>query len=154
MKKTAALYIIFSLANIVALFWLVYFDMIEWLLKVDITYLSFLIIGLYVITSFFLRKEANSTKPLSEKFDVHMYVASNLTAVGLLGTVIGLMIAVYAMSGLAIDVENQKSIIDLMQKMFNALGTSLITTIVGLICSLLLKLQIVTLNTVMKNETE
>ena len=83
-----------------------------------------------------------------------MYLSNNLTSLGLLGTVIGLMIAVNTIAGLNIDVSDQSTVITLMQKMFNALGTSLVTTIVGLICSLVLKLQIVILQAVSTNETK
>jgi len=146
MNKKTRLFVIFSIINVLVAFWLSYFGFIEWINTIDFTYISFFIMFLYLMGSASLYQ--------SKTYDIQMFLSNNLTSLGLLGTVIGLMVAVNAMSGLTISPDDQSSIVQLMQKMFNALGTSLITTIVGLIASLMLKYQIVCYDMVSDHETE
>lgn len=150
--KTLSLWFIFVLGNTIAAFWLVYMGVFAWMIQVDITFISVLVLMLYSWSILSLLHDVKSKKPFKEKFDVQYFIANHLPALGLLGTVIGLMFAVNAMSSMNINVSDQSTIIKLMQQMFTALGTALVTTIVGLITSLMLKAQILIINSVHKHE--
>jgi len=154
MTKSTIFFVLFSISNLLAIFWLGYFDIYSWIASKDITYISFLIGVVYMATllSFFF--EIRSGKNSDDVFELQMFIANHLPALGLLGTVIGLMISVESISTIKIDPNEQTEIIEMMQNIFLALSTALLTTIVGLITSLLLKGQLVVMNMVHSHEVE
>lgn len=152
MNKSIALWATFLVSNALAMFWLYYFNVFAFVLSADITYISFGILALYLTSLVSIYFELNSDKSFEDKFENHMFISNHLPALGLLGTVIGLMYAVNTMAGVTIDARDQGTIMNLMSSMFSGLGTALVTTIVGLITSLVLKVQLIALDTVHKNE--
>ncbi len=67
------------------------------------------------------------------------FVSAQLIALGLLGTVIGLM---FSFSGFEnIDVSNPLQMKMLIQQIAGGISTALITTITGIICALLLRIE-------------
>jgi len=151
-NKVWAVWYTMIATNICAAIWLVYAGVFGWVVSHDFTYISVLIIALYVgclVTMPFT--EFDWSKSNTRRFDTQYYISGRLTQLGLLGTVIGLMVAVDGLSQLSIDVGNQSAIMGMIKLMFSALGTALITTIVGLICSILLATQLVLLDRIFKN---
>ena len=126
---------------------LVYFDIHEQIYDADITKLSFLIISIFFITSIWI---GNKTYKL-EKFDeydqdtsVGWFIAESCLALGMVGTVTGFLL----MLGTAfsnIDVSNSASLQKALEFMAVGMSTALYTTLVGLICSLIIKVQLVNL---------
>ena len=126
---------------------LVYFDIHEQIYDADITKLSFLIMSIFFITSIWI---GNKTYKL-EKFDeydqdtsVGWFVAESCLALGMVGTVTGFLL----MLGTAfsnIDVSNSASLQKALEFMAVGMSTALYTTLVGLICSLIIKVQLVNL---------
>ncbi len=126
---------------------LVYFDIHRQIYDADITKLSFLIISIFFITSIWI---GNKTYKL-EKFDeydqdtsVGWFVAESCLALGMVGTVTGFLL----MLGTAfsnIDVSNSASLQKALEFMAVGMSTALYTTLVGLICSLIIKVQLVNL---------
>lgn len=152
MSKSLATWVVLWAANILAFWWFWYFGTTEWVLKTDMTYISAFIVVLYIAVMAWLPYEFSGYKSKREIYEKPYYIANHFPALGLLGTVIGLMYAVTVMMNIEINVSDQSTIVDMMSKMFSALGTSLITTIVGIIFSLVLKTELLILDTVYKNE--
>ena len=126
---------------------LIYFDIHKQIYDADITKLSFLIMSIFFITSIWI---GNKTYKL-EKFDeydqdtsVGWFVAESCLALGMVGTVTGFLL----MLGTAfsnIDVSNSASLQKALEFMAVGMSTALYTTLVGLICSLIIKVQLVNL---------
>jgi hypothetical protein len=126
---------------------LVYFDIHRQIYNADITKLSFLIISIFFITSIWI---GSKTYKL-EKFDeydqntsVGWFIAESCLALGMVGTVTGFLL----MLGTAfsnIDVSNSASLQKALEFMAVGMSTALYTTLVGLICSLIIKVQLVNL---------
>ena len=152
MSKSSSVWWVMVVSNIIAFFWMWYFGLVDWVIETDVTYISLLIVVLYAGTLLWLPKQYSLYRSGEEIYETPNYIANHLPALGLLGTVVGLMLAVMVMAEMKIDSQNQKDIIDMMKQMFSALSTSLITTIVGIILSLVLKFELLVLETVYNNE--
>ena len=124
-----------------------YFDIHNHIYNADVTKLSFLIISIFFGTSIWI---GNKTYRL-EKYDdygqntsVGWFVAESCLALGMVGTVTGFLL----MLGPAfsnIDVSNSASLQKALEFMAVGMSTALYTTLVGLICSLIIKVQLVNL---------
>lgn len=117
----------------------IYFGYFEYVKDNDITYLSFLILVLWVITSIFIGKYIYNRKQI---FEVQWFVAETCMTVGMIGTVIGFLLMLNQ-SFTDIDVENIDSMRNTISTMASGLSVALLTTLNGLVASLFLKLQII-----------
>lgn len=124
-----------------------YFNMHNHIYNADVTKLSFLIIVIFFITSIWI---GNKTYRLEKHDDydqdtkVGWFVAESCLALGMVGTVTGFLL----MLGTAfsnIDVTNSASLQKALEFMAVGMSTALYTTLVGLICSLIIKVQLVNL---------
>jgi hypothetical protein len=120
----------------------------------DITRISFLIFGIFIvftirtgIDTFNLSKE-NGKKIDSKKADSYMkrnevgwFVSDILLTLGMIGTVIGF---IYMMSASfsELDPGNTNSMQAVLVQLSTGMSTAFYTTATGLVCSLLLKLQL------------
>jgi hypothetical protein len=130
-----------------------FFNLFTDLWHKDVTKLSFLILVMYVVMSlwcglktFRLSKivsheevDQHDLQEIADNEEIGWFVSDLMTSIGMIGTVIGFIVMLGSFH--TIDTSNIKSI----QEMFNSLGTgmsiALLTTLVGLICSSLLKIQ-------------
>jgi len=124
-----------------------YFNMHNLIYDADVTKLSFLIIVIFFCTSVWI---GNKTYRLGKYDDydqdtkVGWFVAESCLALGMVGTVTGFLL----MLGTAfsnIDVTNSASLQKALEFMAVGMSTALYTTLVGLICSLIIKVQLVNL---------
>ena len=125
----------------------VYFGIHTHIYNADVTKLSFLIISIFIGTSVWI---GNKTYRL-DKYDdygqntsVGWFIAESCLALGMVGTVTGFLL----MLGTAfsnIDVSNSASLQKALEFMAVGMSTALYTTLVGLICSLIIKVQLVNL---------
>ena len=124
-----------------------YFNMHNLIYDADATKLSFLIIVIFFCTSVWI---GNKTYRLGKYDDydqdtkVGWFVAESCLALGMVGTVTGFLL----MLGTAfsnIDVTNSASLQKALEFMAVGMSTALYTTLVGLICSLIIKVQLVNL---------
>lgn len=132
-----------SLSTILGAFAAVQYDLVTYIHTTDSTFISFFIIGLYLVTTAQIGYVVNTTeKPWNFRFGWFVYGES--TNLGLLGTLIGLALTfsvfVYG-QGLATPPE------ELNPYIANGIGTAITTTVVGLISAALLKLQLFILET-------
>jgi len=103
----------------------------------DFTKISFLIYALFLMFSI---KCGINTGKLKEDIS-GWFVSDILVTLGMIGTVIG-FIYMLSISFGCIDVSQPQTMRTALSKMSAGMGTALYTTASGLICSLLLKLQL------------
>lgn len=122
----------------------------------DITKISFLI---YVVFGYFSIRTGIDThslcvgrglKDITRRSETALFAANALLTLGMIGTVVGF---IYMLTSCFVDVvpgsiDNMRG---LLTKMSIGMGTALYTTAAGLICSLLLRLQLFNLDYYMKN---
>lgn len=123
MKK----YLIFNSTTAFIVAYLVYFhDAFNFLLKIDPTYVTFLILSIYTICTIYLAFGKN-LKPIK-------FIASRLTGIGLVGTVIGIMMLFGEVGHLQPD--------NIIEPLFMGMSTVLVTTLFGIASNLLLVFQL------------
>lgn len=127
-----------------------YFGLFNILYNSDQTKLSFVILSIFTLASLSTgRKIFNRIK----KVDVEWYFCESLLKeLGMIGTLIGfiLMLGIH-LAG--IDVSNQQTITQAISGISVGMGTALYTTLIGLICSVLLKIQLVLHYTEIEHES-
>ena len=116
------------------------FDLWSGLYEADKTKLSFVILFLWFASSLFVLY--NIFKPKSVDNDLLWFSAESMVSLGLIGTVSGFLLMLYsAFTG--IDVTSTESLTTSLGQMATGMSTALTTTLVGLISSLHLKVQLV-----------
>lgn len=111
----------------------------EFLVNNDITYISFLLVAIWLVTSLVIGYKVFFSKEITEAI---WFVAESCMTLGMIGTVIGF---IYMLTNNFVEID--PSNIDIMKQvisnMAKGMGTALLTTLCGLISSLFLKIQII-----------
>jgi len=124
-----------------------YFDVHMSLYESDITKLSYLILFIFGCTSIWIGTKTYKVgiqQDYDQKCDVGWFISESCLALGMVGTVTGFLI----MLGTAfanVDVTNAITLQQALSDMALGMSTALWTTLVGLICSLIIKVQLVNL---------
>ena len=120
----------------------VYFDLHVDLYEGDQTKISFLILSIFVLTSAWIGWCTNKSEYQYQNIDTGWFIAEACLALGMIGTVTGFLLM---LSGAFADIDlaNTATIQTALSKMALGMSTALYTTLVGLICSLTLKIQLV-----------
>ena len=124
-----------------------YFDVHKSLHESDITRLSYLIISIFLCTSIWIGTKTYKVGILQDyeqKSDVGWFISESCLALGMVGTVTGFLI----MLGTAfanVDVTNSATLQQALSDMATGMSTALWTTLVGLVSSLIIKVQLVNL---------
>ena len=146
MKSLLKWWLIFCL-TILGLCTCVYFNIHKDLYAADVTRLSFLIISIFTCTSIWIGTKTYKVGILQDyeqKSDVGWFISESCLALGMVGTVTGFLI----MLGTAfanVDVTNAVTLQQALADMATGMSTALWTTLVGLVCSLIIKVQLVNL---------
>ena len=125
----------------------VYFNIHKDLYAADVTRLSFLIISIFICTSVWIGTKTYKIgihQDYNQKSDVGWFISESCLALGMVGTVTGFLI----MLGTAfenVDVTNSATLQQALSDMATGMSTALWTTLVGLVCSLIIKVQLVNL---------
>ena len=125
----------------------IYFNMHTNLYNADVTKLSFLIIVVFVCTSIWIGSmtyRVGVLEDYDQQSDVGWFISESCLALGMVGTVTGFLI----MLGTAfenVDVSNAITLQQALSDMATGMSTALWTTLVGLVCSLIIKVQLVNL---------
>ena len=146
MKSLLKWWLIFCI-TLLGLCTCVYFNIHKDLYASDVTRLSFLIISIFICSSVWI-----GTKPYKvgilqdydQKSDVGWFISESCLALGMVGTVTGFLI----MLGTAfanVDVTNSATLQQALSDMATGMSTALWTTLVGLVSSLIIKVQLVNL---------
>ena len=128
-----------------------HFGFFHHLYREDTTRIGFFIIGILLLTTLWLGKKTYSLKnnwegveKAVDEFSSGWFIAESCLVLGLIGTVTGFIL----MLGTAfteLDVTNIVSVQNALVKMSLGMSTALYTTLVGLISSLAIKIQLVTI---------
>ena len=125
----------------------VYFNIHKDLYAADVTRLSFHIISIFICTSVWIGSKTYKIgihQDYNQKSDVGWFISESCLALGMVGTVTGFLI----MLGTAfenVDVTNSATLQQALADMATGMSTALWTTLVGLVCSLIIKVQLVNL---------
>ena len=118
-----------------------HFNFFHHLYREDTTRIGFFILGILIFTTLWLGKKIYSQ---SKDFSAGWFIAESCLVLGLIGTVTGFIL----MLGTAfteLDVTNITSVQNALIKMSLGMSTALYTTLAGLISSLVIKIQLVTI---------
>jgi len=144
MKTLLKWWLIFCL-TLLGLCICVYFNIHKDLYAADVTRLSYLIISIFLCTSIWIGTKTYKVGILQDyeqKSDVGWFISESCLALGMVGTVTGFLI----MLGTAfanVDVTNAVTLQQALSDMAIGMSTALWTTLVGLVCSLIIKVQLV-----------
>ena len=123
-----------------------YFGFVNWLFETDITYLTFIIFGLFNVMNVWAGLVAWKVKQ-GKKFPEHSYgplwfSSDAFISLGMIGTLIGFLLVLTTAFGSvdSADVDQVKMVIS---ELASGMGVALTTTLVGLVCSLTMKYQLV-----------
>ena len=111
------------------------FDLFNKLLVSDSTYLTFFIIAISLATS---------ASMFFKRTDMHWFASDAVLSIGMVGTLFGFLM-VLGQSFSDIDTSSVESMTDAIGILATGMSTALVTSLVGLIASLWLKLQLVIL---------
>ena len=146
MKSLLKWWLIFSL-TLLGLGTCVYFNIHKDLYAADVTRLSYLIISIFLCTSIWIGTKTYKVgiqQDYNQKSDVGWFISESCLALGMVGTVTGFLI----MLGTAfanVDVTNAATLQQALSDMAIGMSTALWTTLVGLVSSLIIKVQLVNL---------
>jgi len=125
----------------------VYFNIHKDLYAADVTRLSFLIISIFICTSVWIGTKTYKIgihQDYNQKSDVGWFIAESCLAIGMVGTVTGFLIMLGTAST-NVDVTNAATLQQALSDMALGMSTALWTTLVGLVSSLIIKVQLVNL---------
>jgi len=114
----------------------------------DFTKISFLIYGLFIVFS--IKCGVNTSR--AKKDQSGWFMSDIMITLGMIGTVVGFIYMLSTCFG-SIDTSQPQTMRLALSKMSTGMGTALYTTASGLICSLLLKLQLFNLEQGLENKT-
>ena len=146
MKSLLKWWLIFCL-TLLGLCTCIYFNIHKDLYSADVTRLSFLIISIFICTSVWIGTKTYKVgiqQDYEQKSDVGWFISESCLALGMVGTVTGFLI----MLGTAfenVDVTNAATLQQALSDMATGMSTALWTTLVGLVSSLIIKVQLVNL---------
>lgn len=123
-----------------------YFGFTNLLLNGDPTRIGFFILVMFFLTSTYVGKQTYdfSAKHILPDLKPQWFIAQIFTTLGMIGTVIGFLLLLTQVF-VDLDVSNNASLQNALVKMTTGMGTALLTTLLGLVCSSLLKIQLLIL---------
>ena len=111
-----------------------------YILNNDQTYISFILIGIWLLTSsrigYKMGKKINSS---NEKF---WFVAETCMAIGMMGTVLGFILMLGGSDLASIDPTDTEGMKNVIGQLAKGMATALLTTLTGLIVSVSLRTQL------------
>ena len=116
-------------------------------IQLFITKISFLILLVFVCTSIWIGNKTylvDRLEDYDQRADVGWFIAESCLALGMVGTVTGFLIMlVTAFEN--IDLSNTATLQQALSDMAMGMSTALYTTLIGLVCSLIIKVQLINL---------
>ena len=146
MKSLLKWWLIFSL-TLLGLGTCVYFNIHKDLYAADVTRLSFFIISIFICTSIWIGTKTYKVgiqQDYSQQSEVGWFISESCLAPGMVGTVTGLLIRLVTAFA-NVDVTNAATLQQALADMATGMSTALWTTLVGLVSSLIIKVQLVNL---------
>jgi len=122
-----------------------YFNFIQFLYAHDLTKLSVAILALFAATSSVIGYKLWKERDVKKKkygYDVEWFVSEMMISLGMIGTVIGFIYMLYSVFS-SLNITDTMAVQESLGKMAQGMGTALLTTLVGLVSSVLIKSQLV-----------
>ncbi|MCX7593777.1 MAG: hypothetical protein N2235_08455 [Fischerella sp.] len=147
-------WLIISITAIIFLF-SISFGYFQQLPQLDKTYLSYACLVLFVLSSLFIG--VLSWQPNVETLNKHLplcwFTSELMLGLGMIGTLIGFMLMITgAFASGSLDMSNAENARTLLINMATGFSTAAVTTLVGLSCSLITKLQLINLEYALPDE--
>ena len=114
----------------------------EFILANDFTYLSFVNLVILVVTSLWVGIQV--VRKVKRGTDLQWFLADTVLSLGMVGTLFGFLMVLYSTFD-GIDVTDTDSMRGAIESLANGMGTALLTSLVGLVSSIIMKLQLVIL---------
>ena len=120
-----------------------YFGFYQFIWEKDFTKISFLIIALFIANTISIGyKTYNHTaKRRFNEYKMEWFFSDSVISLGMVGTIIGFIYMLFSVF-VSIDVSNSEKMTEVLAEMSVGMSTALLTTLVGLISSIFLKLQL------------
>jgi len=130
-----------------------YFGFTELLIEGDPTRIGFFVLTMFFIASTYVGKQTYdfSVTHVVPDLKPQWFMAQTFTSFGMIGTVIGFLLLLTKVF-VDLDVSSHASLQNALVNMTMGMGTALLTTLVGLVCSLLLKTQLLVLEYSIEHE--
>ena len=122
-----------------------YFNFIQFLYAHDLTKLSVAILALFAATSSVIGYKLWKERDVKKKkygYDVEWFVSEMMISLGMIGTVIGFIYMLYSVFS-SLNIADTLAVQQSLGKMAQGMGTALLTTLVGLVSSVLIKSQLI-----------
>jgi len=150
MKSLFLKWWLFVCVHIVIAFTAYKFNFFQELLEKDSTKLSFFLLLILLVVTFWIgskiffytRNKVESKEDLINDLSIFWFIGEACLAIGLVGTVTGFIIML-GTTFIGLDVSNTSSMQDALVKMSIGMSTALYTTLIGLLSSLSIKVQII-----------
>ena len=140
MTKTFLQWWLFFVLQIIILGASYVYELHLYILNNDQTYISFILIGIWLLTSmrigYKLKKEITTS---NEKF---WFIAETCMAIGMMGTVLGFILMLGGSNLASIDPTDVEGMKNVIGQLASGMATALLTTLTGLIVSVSLRTQL------------
>ena len=117
-----------------------YYDLHTYILENDQTYISFLLLGIWFLSSgrigFKLKNEIKTSNESS------WFIAETCMAIGMMGTVLGFILMLGSSNLASIDPNDVEGMKNVIGQLASGMATALLTTLTGLIVSVSLRTQL------------
>ena len=119
-----------------------YWGAVDFMINNDFTYLSF--VNIAILYGFTVNVMYKAFTKNMETTDGEWFLSDAVLSIGMVGTLSGFLVVLYS-TFQGLDPSNTDSMRTAIETLASGMGTALLTSLVGLIASLIMKYQLVTL---------
>ncbi len=135
-----------------------WFGFFGYLHKADSSYLGFVALGIFTLASLWVGQMTFHARRGDQQFVHHLplcwYIAEALMGLGMIGTLTGFLLLLGNALGSPINTADTAAMVALISKMGVGFSTAALTTLVGLVASLIFKLQLINLEYLVQHQAE
>ena len=136
--KIWTVFVLMLLATALGYYW----GAVDFMINNDFTYLSF--VNIAILYGFTVNIMYKAFTKNMETTDSEWFLSDAVLSIGMVGTLSGFLVVLYS-TFQGLDPSNTDSMRTAIETLASGMGTALLTSLVGLISSLIMKYQLVTL---------
>jgi hypothetical protein len=136
--KIWTVFVLMLLATALGYYW----GAVDFMINNDFTYLSF--VNIAILYGFTVNIMYKAFTKNMETTDSEWFLSDAVLSIGMVGTLSGFLVVLYS-TFQGLDPSNTDSMRTAIETLASGMGTALLTSLVGLIASLIMKYQLVTL---------
>ena len=140
MTKTFLQWWLFFVLQIIILGASYIYDLHVYILNNDQTYISFILVGIWLLTS--MRIGYKLLKHITTSNEKFWFIAETCMAIGMMGTVLGFILMLGSSNLASIDPSDVEGMKNVIGHLAGGMATALLTTLTGLIVSVSLRTQL------------